>query len=448
MFRELSYRVMLKNISILLFCFGFTISYASNQKYTISVCTTSNMQNALTCKQRIDESMTTDVFIVKEGKRFYTYIGKFDTKHEANSVIKSASSYVKKQKPYVKSIEIEEEKKPVETEIVKADEPVETKEEVIKEEPKKVETIPLVSVVPYMEDLKPVSSYYFSKDEVKKEEPRKESLEERFGLKDNNKLNKDDEKRKEEYITESKKEPEPKIEIQKAIEKIEPKKAEIKQIEEQIDSKIENELIQVSMDEFDRANRLEKKSTKKLEKVLENKLPPRKIEEKKGKVDTTLSVNDFEQIILEVDSITNKMIVKVKVDDEFKDYKNFIVSTAKKSVKKPLGEGRISQISLDPIWYPTEDTKKTFRKKGINLPAVVPPGHKYNFMGAAKINLTHKVDGKSTYRIHGTLSEKTIGTNESAGCIRMKNSDVLELASLLNDFADIKSLNSVKVILK
>ena len=41
----------------------------------------------------------------------------------------------------------------------------------------------------------------------------------------------------------------------------------------------------------------------------------------------------FEQIILEVDSITNKMTVKVKVDDEFKDYKNFIVSTAKKSVK-------------------------------------------------------------------------------------------------------------------
>lgn len=117
-------------------------------------------------------------------------------------------------------------------------------------------------------------------------------------------------------------------------------------------------------------------------------------------------------------------------------------------MKKPLGEGTISKISLDPVWYPTEDTKKTFRKKGIELPSVVPSGHKYNFMGAAKINLTHKVDGKNTYRIHGTLNEKTIGTNESAGCIRMKNSDVLELASLLNDFADIKSLNSVKVILK
>lgn len=412
---------MLRNIFVLLFYFGFTFSYASSEKYTISVCTTSNMENALTCKKRVDESMVADVFIVEDKKRFHTYIGKFDTKQEANSVIKSASSYVKVQKPYIKLIEIQEEKKPIETEIVKADEPVETKQEVGKEEIKAVETIPLVSMVPHLEDLKPVGSYHFKKDEEIKQEPKKESLEERYGLKDSGKFSKEDERRKEEYINQSKKEPETKVEIQK--------------VEEQIDSKIENELIQVSMDEFDKNNKLEKKNTK-------------KYVEKKEEVDTKLSVNDFEQIILEVDSITNKMVVKVKVDDGLKEYKNFVVSTAKKDVKKPLGEGTISKISLDPVWYPTEDTKKTFRKKGIELPSVVPSGHKYNFMGAAKINLTHKVDGKNTYRIHGTLNEKTIGTNESAGCIRMKNSDVLELASLLNDFADIKSLNSVKVILK
>ena len=421
MFRELNYRVMLRNIFVLLFYFGFTFSYASSEKYTISVCTTSNMENALTCKKRVDESMVADVFIVEDKKRFHTYIGKFDTKQEANSVIKSASSYVKVQKPYIKLIEIQEEKKPIETEIVKADEPVETKQEVGKEEIKAVETIPLVSMVPHLEDLKPVGSYNFKKDEEIKQEPKKESLEERYGLKDSGKFSKEDERRKEEYINQSKKEPETKVEIQK--------------VEEQIDSKIENELIQVSMDEFDKNNKLEKKNTK-------------KYVEKKEEVDTKLSVNDFEQIILEVDSITNKMVVKVKVDDGLKEYKNFVVSTAKKDVKKPLGEGTISKISLDPVWYPTEDTKKKKKKKGIELPSVVPSGHKYNFMGAAKINLTHKVDGKNTFRIHGTLNEKTIGTNESAGCIRMKNSDVLELASLLNDFADIKSLNSVKVILK
>ena len=69
-------------------------------------------------------------------------------------------------------------------------------------------------------------------------------------------------------------------------------------------------------------------------------------------------------------------------------------------------------------------------------------------MGSAKINLTHKVNGKNTFRIHGTLDEKTIGTNESAGCIRMKNSDVVQLATLINDFANINSLDKVKVIFK
>ena len=391
---------MIKNILILLFCISVGFLNAKELKYVVSVCTTSNMQNALACKKSVDESMMVEVFIVEDKNKFYTYIGKFDTKQEAKDIIKKASSYVKKQKPFIKTIEIEE-KKVVETEVVKADEPVETKEEVaVKEEKKQREIIPLVSVVPNMEALVPVSSFRYIK-----ENENSNNVEKRVDKQDNSALSDEDKKRKVEYIEESKKEPEPKIEPKKAEIKL-----EIKKVEEDIDPKIENELIQVSMDEFDKATKTEKKSTKKLEKVLENKLPPKKIEEKKEEVDTTLSVNDFEQIVLEVDSVTNKMIVKVKVDDELKEYKNYIVSTGKKSVKKPSGVGKISQISLNPVWYPTEDTKRTFSKKGIYLPSVVPPGHKYNFMGVAKINLTHEVDGKRTYRIHGTLNENTIGT--------------------------------------
>ena len=69
-------------------------------------------------------------------------------------------------------------------------------------------------------------------------------------------------------------------------------------------------------------------------------------------------------------------------------------------------------------------------------------------MGSAKINLSHKVDGKETYRIHGTLSEKTIGSYESSGCIRMKNSEVVELVGLLKEFIEFKSMNDIKVVLK
>ena len=105
-------------------------------------------------------------------------------------------------------------------------------------------------------------------------------------------------------------------------------------------------------------------------------------------------------------------------------------------------------LSTVATWYPTATTIKSFKKRGITLSSVIPPGHKFNYMGSAKINLTHEVDGKNTFRIHGTLNEKTIGTNESAGCIRMKNGDVVQLATLLNQFANLKSLNDVKVILK
>ncbi len=69
-------------------------------------------------------------------------------------------------------------------------------------------------------------------------------------------------------------------------------------------------------------------------------------------------------------------------------------------------------------------------------------------MGAAKINLSHKVNGNEVYRIHGTLNEKTIGTNESSGCIRMKNNEVVQLANILNEFANFKDYSNIRVILK
>ncbi len=162
----------------------------------------------------------------------------------------------------------------------------------------------------------------------------------------------------------------------------------------------------------------------------------------------TLNPASYEKIVIEIDSITNTMRVKAKVDTNFEEIKKYRVSTAKKDIEKPFGDGKITQITLNPTWYPTTDTINSFKKRGISLPSVVPPGSKFNYMGAAKINLTHEVNGKTTFRIHGTLDERTIGTNESAGCIRMKNAQVVELATLLNEFSHNRSLNDVTVVLK
>ncbi|NCB11869.1 MAG: L,D-transpeptidase [Erysipelotrichia bacterium] len=227
-------------------------------------------------------------------------------------------------------------------------------------------------------------------------------------------------------------------------------------VEEKIEEQRENQEVEVFQEKKVSSAPIIIEKPKVIESAEKVEVSP-KIEEKQKKEIVEVVINNsedeptilnYEELVIEVDPLTNVMTVNAKINDELKEIKEYKVSTAKKDVKRPFGEGKISKISLNPIWYPTQDTLKSFRKRGINLPSVVPPGHRYNYMGAAKINLTHIVDGKSTYRIHGTLSEKTIGSNESAGCIRMRNSDVLQLASLINDFSDIKGLNKVKVILK
>ena len=156
----------------------------------------------------------------------------------------------------------------------------------------------------------------------------------------------------------------------------------------------------------------------------------------------------YEQLVIEVDSSKNYMVLKGKLKDKLKTIQTYVVSTGKKEIKKPTGEGNVTSITINPFWYPTDETIETFKKRGIELPKVVPPGHKYNYMGSAKITLTHIVDGKNTFRIHGTIDEKTIGRNESSGCIRMKNSEVVQLATLLNKFTEEKSIENIKVFLK
>lgn len=184
--------------------------------------------------------------------------------------------------------------------------------------------------------------------------------------------------------------------------------------------------------------------------ISEEKIAEENLNSNNTKNDNDLisQIESYDKLIVEVDSINNTMILKANINEELIDLKSYKVSTGKKNVKKPLGNGSISAISLTPQWYPTADTMRSFKKRGIDLPSVVPYGHRLNSMGAAKINLTHRVNGKETYRIHGTLNEKTIGTNESAGCIRMKNSEVLQLAKLLNAFAKIKDYSNIDVILK
>lgn len=318
-----------------------------NKKYSISVCTTSTLEYATTCKKRIENSSVNNiVFIVKERKnRFQTYLGLFDSEKEANQAIKISSNYVKQQGPFSKEIN---------NNIVNQ----------------------INSNLPYIDinqNILPEEKIIIINDEPI---------------------------------------------------------AKVEEIKEKI---VEDDSINQKM--VIEENIVREYTSNDTNKAINNNLSNKE------------DLSKFEEIIIEVSSKTNMMIVKAKENNELTTLKTYNVSTGKNNIKKPKGLGKISEITLNPVWYPTQDTLNSFRKRGIYLPSVVPGGHKLNYMGAAKLNLTHVVDGAQTFRIHGTLNENTIGTNESAGCIRMKNEEVVQLANLLKDFSKYKSMDNITVVL-
>ena len=398
-------------ILILPFCL-----FANEKKYTVSVCTTSNLENALVCKKRIYDNTIGEVFIVKQNQKYYTYLNTYDDKEIAKVTIQNASKYVKDQKPYIKEIDIkivnQIDKRKL---FIDMDNPISlntTKDNSLKnrqKEEKEFErvkpeavNIPIVSMLP--ENIEILGLLPYDNQNIEKNE----------------------------------KNPETKIEYEL--------KSEIdfgnQSSNDILSQEDEEELLQTSLNEFDEQIKKGSKSNQTFTKSYEKKVSKSNLPKEQRR-----NLNNYDELIIKVDSKTNIMELFAKNGENEEKIKSYIVSTGKDSIKKPLGVGRISQISLNPVWYPTTDTKKSFAKKGIVLPNIVPPNHKYNYMGMAKLNLTHSVDGNTTYRIHGTLNEKTLGSNESAGCIRMRNNDVVELAILVEEFAKIKNLNKVKVVL-
>ena len=398
-------------ILILPFCL-----FANEKKYTVSVCTTSNLENALVCKKRIYDNTIGEVFIVKQNQKYYTYLNTYDDKEIAKVTIQNASKYVKDQKPYIKEIDIkivnQIDKRKL---FIDMDNPISlntTKDNSLKnrqKEEKEFErvrpeavNIPIVSMLP--ENIEILGLLPYDNQNIEKNE----------------------------------KNPETKIEYEL--------KSEIdfgnQSSNDILSQEDEEELLQTSLNEFDEQIKKGSKNSQTFTKSYEKKVSKSNLPKEQ-----TRNLNNYDELIIRVDSKTNIMELFAKNGENEEKIKSYIVSTGKDSIKKPLGVGRISQISLNPVWYPTADTKKSFAKKGIVLPNIVPPNHKYNYMGMAKLNLTHSVDGNTTYRIHGTLNEKTLGSNESAGCIRMRNNDVVELAILVEEFAKIKNLNKVKVVL-
>jgi len=106
----------------------------------------------------------------------------------------------------------------------------------------------------------------------------------------------------------------------------------------------------------------------------------------------------------------------VTVDGKF--FKRYRVSTGKYD-RTPAGTFTIHNKDYEPDWYRADK--------------VVPFGDKENILGTRWLGIkatgdTLRVGG---YGIHGTWDDSSIGQSASAGCVRMHNSDVEELFTII-----------------
>jgi lipoprotein-anchoring transpeptidase ErfK/SrfK len=99
--------------------------------------------------------------------------------------------------------------------------------------------------------------------------------------------------------------------------------------------------------------------------------------------------------------------------------RTFPVATGQARYPTPTGQYTVTQKRYLPTWYNPHDVWS------VNEPATIPPGPN-NPLGLRALNLS-----AAGIRIHGSPSDYSIGYNASHGCIRMHNSDVLQLYPLV-----------------
>ncbi|HEX6135273.1 MAG TPA: L,D-transpeptidase [Longimicrobiales bacterium] len=101
--------------------------------------------------------------------------------------------------------------------------------------------------------------------------------------------------------------------------------------------------------------------------------------------------------------------------------RTYAVSVGLRGYETPRGSYRIREVIWNPWWHPPESNWARGRQPE-------PPGES-NPMGRVKLNF-----GPLLY-IHGTSAYQSLGNPASRGCVRMRNSDVIELAQLVHEYA-------------
>ena len=118
---------------------------------------------------------------------------------------------------------------------------------------------------------------------------------------------------------------------------------------------------------------------------------------------------------LEVD-ISERKLRAYEGDEQLREYSVAVGASAHPT---PQGRFQIRRVIWNPRWVPPNSAWARGKSaKG--------PGEPGNPMGRVKLFFQ-----EPDYYIHGTENEASLGRAESHGCVRMANSDVVELAQLV-----------------
>lgn len=104
-------------------------------------------------------------------------------------------------------------------------------------------------------------------------------------------------------------------------------------------------------------------------------------------------------------------------------FKTYIVATGKDN-STPLGDFTVTTKDIEPVWT----------KPGVGMITADHPDYE---LGARWIAIS-----EPGYGIHGTNDESTIGGQVTAGCVRMYNSDVIELYDMIPVGTEVKIIES------
>ena len=130
----------------------------------------------------------------------------------------------------------------------------------------------------------------------------------------------------------------------------------------------------------------------------------------------TLLVLDQPKFAVEVSKTQNTLTLLL--DGAF--FKTYSVGTGA-NARTPVGTFRISEKIESPPWWPGDGR------------ASIPFGDPENILGThwLAIEATGSTPQMRGYGIHGTWDDSSLGKQSSAGCVRMKNSEVAEVFMLL-----------------